>query len=316
MRIARLATENPRTQGPQRRAWYRRHSPEHLDNVAALIEEALRARGTGAPSGAVLLGAGACTELPLERLARACDAVLLVDVDVAGMARARDGLPAALRGRVDLAQADITGGVSDALARELRTRPWDDLARLDGRGVAALEATADCLERCPVLDPPLISPLAPGGYGLVVSSLALTQLYSLPLLDVLDTLNLYAPAAADARDGSPRYRTAASGFRRRVSLAHLALLASLLAPDGAGALISDRIGYLLPPRGGPHARDAREAFPVLPEETLAVPADLETRFARTGSVRTWRWLVTAPDATTPGRAYDVVGVALRPLSHP
>ena len=104
MRIARLAEENPRTQGPERRAWYRRHSPTHLRAVAALVEAALAARTPGGPSRAVVLGAGACTEAPLERLARAFEQTLLVDVDVPGMARARDELPASLRSRVDLLQ--------------------------------------------------------------------------------------------------------------------------------------------------------------------------------------------------------------------
>ena len=64
MRIARLAEENPRTQGPERRAWYRRHSPAHLRAVAALVEDALARRSAGGPSRAVVLGAGACTEAP------------------------------------------------------------------------------------------------------------------------------------------------------------------------------------------------------------------------------------------------------------
>ena len=50
MRIARLAEENPRTQGPERRAWYRRHSPAHPRSVAALVEDALAARGSSAPA--------------------------------------------------------------------------------------------------------------------------------------------------------------------------------------------------------------------------------------------------------------------------
>ena len=47
MRIERLAQDNRRTQGTERRAWYRRHSPEHLRAVESLIEEALAARDQG-----------------------------------------------------------------------------------------------------------------------------------------------------------------------------------------------------------------------------------------------------------------------------
>ncbi|HET9979188.1 MAG TPA: hypothetical protein VFQ32_02005 [Ktedonobacterales bacterium] len=310
MRIARLAEENPRTQGPERRAWYRRNSPTHLRAVAALVEEALGARAAGGPSRAVVLGAGACTEAPLERLARAFEQTLLVDVDVPGMARARDELPASLRSRVDLLQADITGGVSDALASDLRAQPWRDLALLGPS--AALDAAASCLERCPVPDPPHLPTLIPQGYSLVLSDLVLTQLYSLPLLDVVDILSLYAPDAVDLRESNARYRQAAQTFRRRIALAHLALLASLLAPEGAALLATDRTGYLLPPKSGPHARDPRETLVVLPPDVLAIPGDLSARFQLVGKPRAWEWLVTAPDAANFGRMYEAVGAILRP----
>lgn len=309
MRIARLAEENPRTQGPERRAWYRRHSPAHLRAVAALVEEALAARSAGGPSRAVVLGAGACTEAPLERIARSFEHVLLVDVDVPGMARARDELSASLRGRVDLLQADLTGRASDALAEELRAQPWRDLARL---GVTApLEAAASCLERCPVPDPPQLPGLPTRGYSLVFSDLVLTQLFSLPLLDVVDTLSLYAPDAVDLRETHPRYRQAAQAFRRRIALAHLSLLSRLLVPEGAAILASDRTGYLLPPTSGPHARDPRETLTVLPDDVLAIPDDLASRFHLVGAPRTWEWLVSAPDATHFGRMYEAVGAVLQ-----
>ncbi len=204
MRIARLAAENPRTQGPERRAWYRKHSSEHLRSVAALVDEGIRVRNGDTPPRTVVLGAGACTELPLERLARHMQSVLLVDVDVPGMAQARDELPDSLRQRVDLLQADLTGGVSDALAAELAMQPWSDLAQLGAR--APLDAAASCIERCPVPDPPQIAGLPPGGYDLVLSTLVLTQLFSLPLLDVVDALAYHTAGIVDLRETYPRYR--------------------------------------------------------------------------------------------------------------
>lgn len=309
MRIARLPAENPRTQGPERRSWYRKHSSEHLRSVATLVDEGIHARQTAAAPRTVVLGAGACTELPLERLARASESILLVDVDVPGMARARDELPDSLRPRVDLLQADLSGGVSDALAAELTMQPWNDLAQLSSR--APLDAAASCIERCPVPDPPRIPQLPPGSYDLALSTLMLTQLFSLPLLDVVDALAYHAAGAVDLRETYPRYRVAAQGFRRRIVLAHLALLELLLAPDGVAVLMSDETGYLLPPVSGPHMRDPREELPLLPQDVLDLPGDLEKRFEVAGSPRTWEWLVTAPTATTPGRLYDVFGVVLR-----
>jgi hypothetical protein len=313
MRITRLAADNRRTQGLERRAWYRRHNPEHLGAVSALMEDALRLGGTASARQTVVLGAGACTEIPLERLARASAHVLLVDLDVAGMAQARDELPAALRDRVDLLQADLTGGVSEALAAELRATPFADLNLLDqGRGMAPVEAAADCLERCPAPDPPMPAGLQSGGYDLVISDFVLTQIYSLPLLDVIDTLTAYAPAVADLRETLPRYHDAASGFRRRITLAHLALLRDLLTPDSVALLLSDRAGQLLPPKAGPHARDPVERLETLPESVLALPGDLERDFTLAAPLRTWRWLISAPDTERPGRRYDAFGVLLRP----
>lgn len=310
MRIERLAQDNLRTQGPQRRAEYRRQSPEHPRSVESLVASALAARGPEAPSRAVVLGAGACTELPLERIARANPAgVTLVDLDVPGMARGRESLPASLRSRVDIVKQDVSGGVSVALDAELRVQPWHDLSRLSP--TAPLDAAAACLERCVVPDPPLLPYLMPGGYGLVLSSFVLTQLYSLPLLDVVDTLSALAPQAVDLRESSPRYVAAALGFRRRVAQAHLALIALLLAPDGAAMLASDRVGVLLPPMAGPHARDPRERLDVLPVDVLAIPDDLAARFTLASPVREWEWLATAPGLQTPGRLFEAVGVVLR-----
>jgi hypothetical protein len=194
----------------------------------------------------------------------------------------------------------------------LGATPFADLNLLDqGRGMAPIEAAADCLERCAIPNPPLIPGLQPGGYDLVVSDFILTQLYSLPLLDVIDTLTAYAPAVADLRETLPRYEDAANSFRRRVALAHLALLRSLLAPDSVALLLSDRAGELLPPKAGPHAHDTVERLETLPESALAIPGDLERDYTPAGPLRTWRWLISAPDAERPGRRYDAFGLRLR-----
>lgn len=313
MRIAKLQQDNLRTQGATRRAWYRRHSERHLREVARLAGVAVARSGASDRGTAVVLGAGSCTELPLERLASRGLAVTLVDVDAQGMVNARDELAMPRRARVNLVQADLTGGISQALQRELLAQPWPELARL---GPAAEKSLLDgaslCLERCPVPDPPRLPTLIPHGYSLVFSDLVLTQLYSLPLLDVVDILSLYAPDAVDRRETHTRYRQAAQAFRRRIALAHLALLASLLAPEGAAILASDRTGYLLPPKSGHHAHDPRETLTVLPPAVLAIPDDLAPRFQLVGQPRAWEWLVTAPDADHFGRMYEAVGVVLRP----
>ena len=310
MRIERLSVDNQRTQGATRRAWYQRYSAKHLREMERAVADALAAREDGAPGAGVVLGAGAGTELPLERLARACDPLTLVDLDAPGMGRARDELPEKLRPRVRLLAADLTGGVSAALREEMGVQPWRDLRALGG--MALLDAVADCLERVTVPDPPEIAGLEPRSFGQVISSLTLTQLYSLPLLDALDVLLAYAPDLAERRDAHPRYVAAERDFRRRVALAHLSLIERLLAPGGAALLTTDKAGYLLAPKAGPHADEGREALETLPASALAWPEDLAARFTLVGSQRAWAWMVAMPEGETPGRAYDVVAAILRP----
>jgi hypothetical protein len=315
MRIERLSVDNQRTQGAERRNWYRKYSAKHLKQIEQALLAALDARGPAAPDNAVALGAGACTELPLDQLARACSPVTLVDLDTEGMLRARAELPETLRPRVRTISADLTGGVSGALQDQLRSQPWPDLRALggSGRGASILSAVADCLERVTVPQPPdpWALGLKPQSFGLVISSLTLTQLYSLPLLDALDTLLAYAPELADERAAHAGYLAAERAFQRRVAQGHLALMAQLLAPEGAALLITDHMGYLLSPQRGPHASEGRESLEVLPAEVLRLPDDLEARFALVGPLRQWMWMVAMPEGETPGRAYDVVAAILR-----
>jgi predicted RNA methylase len=296
-------------QGPERREWYRRHNPEHVRAVADLVERALTARGGRGPGHAVVLGAGACTELPLARLARGCAMVTLVDLDGASMERARHELPRELRSRVRLLRTDISGGISATLATQLRAQPWADLAQLDQHAV--LDAAAACLEQSPVPDivPGMVGSAAP--YDVVISSLVLTQLFSLPLLDVLDTLAAVAPGMIGLQDAHPRYHAAAEAFRRRVILAHLDLLAALLEPSGAGALITDVSGHLLAAARKGDAAPEAERFALLPRDGFDLPTELARRFTVDGKIRSWRWVTNLPAGAQPGRAYEVVGAVLR-----
>ena len=309
MRIAKLQQDNLRMQGATHRAWYRRHSERHLREVARLAGLAVARSGASDRGTAVVLGAGSCTELPLERLASRGLAVTLVDVDAQGMVNARDELAMPRRARVNLVQADLTGGISQALQRELLAQPWPELARL---GPAAEKSLLDgaslCLERCPVPDPPRLSELAPHGYDVVISDRVLTQLFSLPLLDVVDTLLLYSRTAADLRESHPRYDAAANQFRRRVASGHLSLMRSLARAGGCVLLLSDTRGYLLPPTSGPHAEDDYDAIDLLPPAVFDLATEMSARFDDVEVGDPWRWNVSAPTATAPGRAFDVIGI--------
>ncbi|HKV85580.1 MAG TPA: hypothetical protein VJN88_13565, partial [Ktedonobacterales bacterium] len=284
---------------------------EHLARMANLTRAAVDGAPDDGVRAAVVLGAGACTEIPLRWLCEHCARVTLVDVDERAMAYARDELPASLRSRLRIVTADLTGGVSQALERELVAQPWTELARLTGAsGRAPLDAATTCLERCEIPTPPAIPALPPHEFSVVISDRALTQLFGLPLLDALDTLMLYAPDAADSRDSYPRYASAARDFRRRIALAHLALMTSLAAPGASALLLTDVRGYLLAPEEGPHAGEI-ETLDVLPAASLDLNADVGAYFADVTVSPAWRWTLSLARDGTPGRAYDVVGVSGR-----
>lgn len=318
MRIEQLTADNARSQGAERRAWYARHNPAHPRGVAAAIERALAARAAAtssrrAPLQAVVLGAGACTEVPLETLARACASITLVDLDVPAMRHARQELPRALRARVDLLRADLSGGVSASLDALLEAGRLHEFAH---RGDdLLLDAAAACLENCSVPDLPMPPKLVGKRFGLVVSTLVMTQLFSLPLLDTTDRIAHISREAASIVSAHPRYAAAVHAFQRRVALGHLNLLATLLAPGGAAALITDVTGYLIPPTGGRSPLAVREALPLLPANVFDLPAELDRRFVRVGVPKHWEWQATAASAYAPGRTYGVDAYVMRAKVH-
>ena len=81
----------------------------------------------------------------------------------------------------------------------------------------------------------------------------------------------------------------------------------LARPGGSVLLLTDTRGYLLPPSSGPHALDA-DTLDILPKSSLNLTVDMSRYFADVEVSPSWRWLVSEPTATAPGRAYDVVGV--------
>ena len=110
MRIDNLSYSNMQTQGAQRRALLRQQSPQHLEYCSSLILRAIRERHPGVSPNALILGSGACTEIPLTELVRSSDEVVLADLDLASMQRGASELPAsALRKRVLLAQLRAEG---------------------------------------------------------------------------------------------------------------------------------------------------------------------------------------------------------------
>ncbi len=306
MRIDTLTTNNAQTQGTQRRETLSRQSPKHLENATALLLTALHQRPYSVSRSTLVLGAGACTEVPLAALAHASDEVVLADLDLPSMQQARAELSSpALRKSVRLLGADLSGGISRNLQRLLTRQPWSALAEQGPRAI--FDAAAACLDACVVPDPPDIPELAPHNFGLVSSSLVLSQLFSYPLLDVLDRIQRVAPTALEEHERHQRYQQASQAFRTRVIAAHLHLMRTLLDQDGLAVLLCDQRGFVFDAPNAQLAAEHRRAIPLVPHAFFELVESTFTVLEK----RTWEWLTDMPAEGRYGRGYEVVGYVLR-----
>lgn len=305
MRIDTLTYNNVQTQGAQRRAWLRQHSPQHLEQCAAIMLRAIQQRQESASRSVLVLGAGACTEVPLSDLARASDEVVLADLDLAAIQQGRDELSSSvLRKRVRLLQCDISGGISVSLNRMIERQKW---ATLVPRGAQAVfDAAAHCVEQCPIPDPPQIPGLGTGEFGVVISSLVLSQLFSYPLLDILDHVQRIAPDYLGEQERHRHYQEAAQAFRVRVIQAHLHLLRELVDVGGIVVLLSDIRGFVFDVYGTDRDAEHRRVIPVVPR---MLPELVRGRFEVVEEAR-WEWLTDLPGEGKLGRGYEVVGYVL------
>ena len=305
MRIDTLTYNNIQTQGAQRRAWLRQHSPQHLQQSTTLMLQALQNRQQSASRSTLVLGAGACTEIPLAELTRDSDEVVLADYDLASMRQGRDELTSAtLRKRVRLLACDISGGISAALNRLIEQQPWDKLVPQDAKIV--FDAAARCLEQCPVPDPPEIEGLHAGEFGVVISSLILSQLFSYPILDMLDHVQRIAPDFLGEQERHRRYQEAAQAFRVRVIEAHLHLLRELLDVGGIVVLLSDVRGFVFADSDTENNAQQRRTLPIAPRGLTELVQESFTLLEE----RHWEWITDLPEKGKLGRGYEVSGFVL------
>jgi hypothetical protein len=306
-RIDNLPYSNIQMQGAQRREWLRQHSPQHLQQCTHLVSHALQLRPHDTSHSALVLGAGACTEVPLAELSRVSDEVVLADLDLAAMQVGRDELSSpALHKRVHLLKTDISAGVSNNLARLIARQDWRKIVSEGARAV--FDAAAVCLEQCPVPDPPSIQELPAGEFGIVISSMVLTQLFSYSILDLLDHVQRIAPTFLNEQERHRRYQDAAQNFRIRVINAHLHLLRDLLDTGGIAVLLSDIRGFVFNVHGTDHDATHRRAMPLVPRAFTDFVRDTFTILEESE----WEWLTDLPSKDRPGRGYEVAGYILQP----
>jgi len=306
VRIDTLTYNNIQTQGAQRRMWLRQHSPQHLQQCTGFMLRGLQLRQRSASTSTLVLGAGACTEIPLAELARNSDEVVLADYDLASMQQGRDELSSpALRKLVRVVSCDMSGGVSAHLNRLVEQQHWDKLASQSAQAV--FDAAADCLEECDVADPPAIEGLYSGEFGVVISSLVLSQLFSYPLLDMLDHIQRSMPAYLGEQERHRRYQETAQNFRIRVIQGHLHLLQKLLDVGGVVVLLSDVRGFAFKVSGTEHVSQPRQTLSIVPRSFL----ELVQESFNIIEERHWEWIIDLPGEGKFGRGYEVVGYILK-----
>jgi hypothetical protein len=268
--------------------------------------DGLQQRAPYASRSTIVLGAGACTEVPLAELVRSSDEVVLADLDKGALLQAGNELDiSSQRRKVQTLLCDLSGDVSAHLERLLHQQNWQALATQDAEAI--FDAAAACLERCPVPDPPAIGSLHQGEFGLVVSSLLLSQLFSYPLLDVLDLIQRMAPQYLLHQERHHRYQEAAQQFRVRIINAHLHLLRFLLDDGGAVVLLSDVRGFAFSVHGTDHDALHRRLIPLVPP---VFPDLVRAAFSVVGEAQ-WEWLTDLPTSERPGRGYEVAGFVLK-----
>jgi hypothetical protein len=241
----------------------------------------------------------------LNDLARASDEVVLADFDLAAIQQARDELTSPpLCKRIHLLQCDISGGISASLDRLVERQPWTLLVPQGPQAV--FDAAAHCLEQCPVPDPPQVEGLDAGEFGVVISSLVLSQLFSYPLLDIQDHVQHIAPNYLDEQERHRRYQEAAQAFRVRVISAHLHLLRELVDIGGVVVLLSDVRGFVFNVYGTDRHAEHRRTIPIVPH---TLPGLVRENFAVIEEAH-WDWLTNLPEKSKLGRGYEVMGLVL------
>lgn len=305
MRIETLTSSNIQTQGAARREWFRQYAPQHLQQSSEIVLHGLSHRAPSASHSTLVLGAGASTEVPLMNLARASEEVVLADMDLPAMQRGRDEMSSStLRKRIRFVKCDLTGGVSSSLRSLMGRQDWPELVAQGS--MAVFDAAALCLEQCPVPDPPQIYTLRSGDFGLVVSSLVLSQLFVYPLLDVLDIIKSVDPDIVMEQERHRRYQETAQAFRVRVINAHLHFMRELLDSGGVAVLISDIRAFAFNVYGTDHDATHRRYLPQVPR---VFPELVQNAFHIVEETK-WDWVTDLPEEGRVGRGYEAVGYIL------
>lgn len=251
------------------------------------------------PGQALVLGAGACTEIPLAELAARFERVVLCDIDAAAMQQgvADAKLDDEQRAKIELHTFDLTGLTEPLLAEigSLLPRCEEPAALI--KGMAAILDAAT----------PMPLPIE-GRYELIVASCMLSQLHFGLTHGAASLFVQRFHEQTSALQQSPRWSTALEGVARRMEAALLSEMFRLLHDQGQ-IYLSESVQMCFVKTHESGQWQTEGTYRMLRTTDLADYVD--ARFVIVARER-WEWIVWPPMAAgDTGRLFDVQAVVLR-----
>jgi hypothetical protein len=287
---------------------------QHLAQSARAILAAAAQTGT---QRAVVLGAGACEEIPLAELAERYEQVVLVDLDQASLdqALAAPGLPEPIRHRFDLRIADLTG-LADELARRWRSAlegPIEVESAIERLAAIADSALAEngsaefeAGERAAPDGRRLLEALGGAPFDLVVASCLLSQLHAPVSQRAEQAFGERFAAGPSPLRAAPCWQTSLDRLARRIEADFMSQLPALVAPGGRIYLSeSVQVCFIEPASDGAWMTAGTYRM----TKSLELRDYVDARFQIEAGAR-WTWVAALPEARRPGRLFDVQALTL------
>jgi hypothetical protein len=258
----------------------------------------LRAAHAVQPGRAIVLGAGACEEIPLAELVGRFAEVVVNDVDEQPLRRTVDTLVSGgtERARIDVQIADLSGLTHQALEHIERA--------IAGAADApsAIHAMACGLDDVQ----PSAFPIA-GRFDLVVASCVLSQLHFALVHEAAALCEARFPGSADLLQGSDVWKNAVFRTARRMEEKFILDLANLLDQRGQVYLSeSAQMCYLQLTRDG--RWQTAGTYRMLRTADLSDYVQANFTIVHRGR---WEWIVMPPaQVGDTGRMYDVQALVL------
>ncbi len=256
-----------------------------------------RAADAVAACRAIVLGAGACEEIPLAELVARFGLVTLNDVELAPLERAVARLDTQGREKIDLQVADLTGTAQPLLEKignALQTAADPGSASERMAEIVASQAAGGLL-------------LA-GKYDLVVASCVLSQLHVGLAHQAADLFAIRFPGKLEQLRGAECWTTALYRLARRIEARFIDDLIGLVA-DGGLIYLSESVQMCYVERTPSGPWQTKGTYRMLRSTDLSDYVDGRFSIAQRGR---WEWVVSPPaEAGQTGRLYDVQALVLR-----